>query len=230
MRLIFRIFRYLIFLGIPALLLFGYFVPSLPTELPFKEQQVWKQRKNTPELAAEAVKDGYPGLKVDVTYVDGELYVVHVPARYDQSTSLRHYLAELDRLGVHPMIWLDIKNLTLFNETAIAKQLVSLKAARALVVESARPFFMFRICSTGLNCSVWAKGTEKMHARIWYQIWINLLARFGRVAAISVHYFSWDSTKDLVSGDFPKFVYTLPANANLDNWQKQKSARVLLTD
>lgn len=209
---------------------FAYHFEPKPAGLPFEGQQVWKHRQNKIELASLAVHQGFPGIELDVTYLNGELYVAHDPSEYQGAVLLRDYFARINGGGDKPFFWLDIKNISLFNENAITQQLLLLNASDRMLVETARPYFMFRLCSSGLLCTVWIKRINTVIARGWYRIWINLLSRYGRVAAISVEYKTYELADQIVPEAFPKLLFTFPAGSDLDRWRKEENIRVLLTD
>lgn len=209
---------------------FAYYIEPKPADLPFEDQQVWKHRQNEPELANLAIDQGFSGIELDVTFINGDLYIAHDPSEYEGAVLLRDYLAKLNDGGSKLFLWLDIKNISLFNEGAITKQLLSMGVSDRMLVETPRPFFMFRLCSSGLLCTVWVKRNNTIIARAWYRIWINLLSHYGRVGAISVEYNSYELADQIVPESFPKFLYTLPAGSDLDGWRKEKNVMVLLTD
>lgn len=209
---------------------FAYFIEPNPAALPFEGQQVWKHRQNKPELASLAVHQRFPGIELDVTFLNGELYVAHDPSEYQGAVLLRDYFARINSGAGKPFFWLDIKNISLFNEGAITKQLLSLNASERMLVETPRPFFMFRLCSSGLLCTVWVKRTNTAIARVWYRIWINLLSRYGRVGAVSLEYRTYQLADQIVPEAFPKLLYTFSAGSDLDRWRQEKNVRILLTD
>lgn len=209
---------------------FAYYWGPKSTDLPFEGQQVWKHRQNKPELASSAIGQGFSGIELDVTFLDGELYVAHDPTEYQDAVLLRDYLTQIGGGREEPFLWLDIKNISLFNENAITKQLLALGAGDRMLVESPRPFFMFRLCNSGLLCTVWLQRTNSVIARAWYRIWINLLSRYGRVGAVSLDYRTYGLADLIVPDEFAKLIFTFPAGSDLGRWQKEKNVRVLLTD
>lgn len=209
---------------------FAYYFEPKPADLPFEGQQVWKHRQNKPEFASLAIHQGYSGIELDVTFLNGELYVAHDPSEYQGAVLLRDYFAQINGGGEKPFLWLDIKNISLFNENTIKNQLLALNASERMLVETPRPFFMFRLCSSGLLCTVWVKRTDTVIARVWYRIWINLLSRYGRVGAVSVEYKTHELADLIVPETFPKLLYTFPAGSDFDRWRREKDIRVLLTD
>lgn len=213
-----------------AVFAIAYAIGPEPSPLPFAGQQVWKHRANTSQLAIDASKAGYRGVELDLSFLNGELHLAHDPSEYDGAVALADYMSQIESSNERPLFWLDIKNLTLFNESAITRQLLALSMSDRLIVESPRPFFMYRLCSSGLLCSVWVKRFRSGWERAWYRVGIALLSRYGRVGAFSIDREAFGLADRIGPDDFPKLVYTFPPGSDFDEWKSRPSARILLTD
>lgn len=228
--LVFRRVRIALYVLVLAFLGAVYFLTPVSAPLPIEAQQVWKHRQNTIDSAISAFRSGYKGVELDLTFLNGRLLVAHDPTEYEKAIPFVDYVAEIKSQIERPMFWIDIKNINAFNEKKITDELLSLELPDQLIAESPRPMFMFRLCSSGMTCSVWAKGTDRWNNRVWYRWWINLLSNYGSVASVSIDYRYYDKVKTIVSPEFPKLLYTFPPGSNLSPYQPETDVRILLTD
>jgi len=208
-----------------------YFLEPVAAPYPFDGQQIWKHRQNSPEQAIEAVSEGFSGVEIDITYLNGRLYVAHDASEYDRAILLEDYVKVLDHAGNSDLkIWLDIKNINLWNEAHVKEQILSLDMAGRLLVESPSPMSMFRLCRDGITCSVWAKNSHSFPLNVWYRFWINMLSRISSVASTSIDYRVWKPNGRVVPSSFPKQLYTFPPNSTFEKYKSHPEIRILLAD
>jgi len=196
----------------------------------FAENQVWKHRQNIPEHAIMAVRSGFGGYELDIMFHENDLYVSHDPGELAQAVPLREHYIRVRETGADPYIWLDLKNISIFNEARIIAILKDIGIGDKLLVESPFPYAMTRLCRSGFSCSIWAKNADKPLYSLWYGFWANIISRTGNLAAVSIHRTKVDYSMRVVSNDIPLLLYTFPPNSDLSGFLGKAQYKILLTD
>lgn len=206
--------------------------------------QVWAHRGggnlDTPNSIAgikRAIYAGVTGLEIDI-FFDKDLndFVVSHNKPYDKIADNIQKLSQV--LSFYPQklyLWLDFKNLSLFNaKHAIIKLNYLMQKYKLdknkIIIESTNWYSLRDFSQESFQTCFWPNISQHGHIQRLRVIFTRAIIGFSNFSAISAHYENYQRTYQKYLSDIPTMVFTVNDLKTMEEFKTKNNVKVILSD
>jgi len=200
--------------------------------------KAWRHRggnpQNTVSGARKAIKNGYKGIEIDLFYFNDEIILSHDFPKKDKTyVTLSSFLSQVSTDNLN--IWLDFKNLNLWNCNQIGKKLKLTLASKNFLkssfVESKRSILCLgKLKKMGLNAIYWFEPSSYKIVSFFRPKLLSSIVKWLDLDGISFDHRVFSTVIEKYFGFSSWHVFTINDLDTFKSFSKKENVKVILTD